>query len=83
MKKSLKFLLLFLILSSLLFPVFAEDRDSLTILFTHDMHDNLEAFNMRVDNTIESRGGFSRLYSAIVQEREKDKIGRASCRERV
>lgn len=73
MKKSLKFLLLFLILSSLLFPVFAEDRDSLTILFTHDMHDNLEAFNMRVDNTIESRGGFSRLYSAIVQEREKDK----------
>lgn len=73
MKKSLKFLLLFLMFSALLFPSFSEDNDSLTILFTHDMHDNLEAFNMRVDERIESRGGFSRLYSAILQEREKDK----------
>lgn len=73
MKKSLKFLLFLLMLSSFSFPSFAEDRDSLTILFTHDLHDNLEAFDMRVDERIESRGGFSRLYSAILQERKKDK----------
>lgn len=73
MKRIFKFLLLFLMVSSILSPALAEKDESLTIAFTHDMHDNLEAFNMEVDGKIESRGGFSRLYSAILKEREKDK----------
>ena len=72
MKKLFKFLLPFLVLISLLVPVFGEDKDNLTILFTHDMHDNLEAFNMMKDGKVESRGGFARLSTAIQQERKSD-----------
>ena len=72
MKRILKYLLLFLVVSSILFPVLAEKNESITIAFTHDMHDNLEPFNMEVDGKVESRGGFSRLYSAILKEREID-----------
>nr|WP_300002403.1 bifunctional UDP-sugar hydrolase/5'-nucleotidase [Tissierella sp.] len=73
MKKMLRYLLLFLLVSSIIFPALAEKNESITIAFTHDMHDNLESFNMEVDGKVESRGGFSRLYSAIEKEREKDK----------
>ncbi len=73
MKKSLKFLLLFILLSSLSLPTFAEDNESLTILFTHDIHDNLEAFDMEINGDIRSIGGFARLSTAIKEEREKDK----------
>lgn len=75
MKKNLKFLslLILVILFSLLFPAFAEDNTSLTILFTHDMHDNLEAFNMEIDGQVKSIGGFSRLSTAIKEERKEDK----------
>ncbi|NLC65952.1 MAG: bifunctional metallophosphatase/5'-nucleotidase [Clostridium sp.] len=72
MKKYFKFLLSVLILVLLVIPVFAEEKDNLTILFTHDMHDNLESFNMMKDDKLESRGGFARLSSAIKEERDKD-----------
>lgn len=73
MKKILRFLLLFIIISSLFFPSFAEDQNSLTVLFTHDLHDNLEAYKMEIGGQIESRGGFSRLATAIEMERQVDK----------
>lgn len=72
MKKQFKFLISLLILILLAIPVFAEEKDNLTILFTHDMHDNLESFNMMKDGELESRGGFARLSSAIKEERNMD-----------
>ncbi|MGO1470553.1 MAG: bifunctional metallophosphatase/5'-nucleotidase [Tissierella sp.] len=73
MKKIFRILLLSLIISLLVFPSLAKDNaDDLTIVFTHDMHDNLEPYNMVIDGDIESRGGFARLSSAIAKERDKD-----------
>lgn len=74
MKKLMKFLLSFALLSTILFPIVSNaiDEEHLTILFTHDMHDNFESYDMEIDGTVQARGGFARLYSAILQEREKD-----------
>ncbi|HZJ86985.1 MAG TPA: bifunctional UDP-sugar hydrolase/5'-nucleotidase, partial [Erysipelothrix sp.] len=52
-------------------PIQASSED-LTILFTHDMHDNLDAYTMLEDGEIHSRGGFERLATAINIERQKD-----------
>ena len=51
---------------------FAQDETSLTILFTHDMHDNLEPHQIDIDGKVQTRGGFARLATAIKEEREKD-----------
>lgn len=74
MKKLMKFLLSFALISTILFPIVSNaiDEEHLTILFTHDMHDNFESYDMEIDGSVQSRGGFARLYSAILQEREKD-----------
>lgn len=73
MRKTLNFLLLTLIVLLLIIPSFAENNEELTILFTHDMHDNLEPFNSLIDGEMKSKGGFSRLSTAIEEERAKDK----------
>lgn len=49
-----------------------ENKKSLTILFTHDMHGNLLPFNVLENGQAKQVGGYARLQSAINQEREKD-----------
>ncbi len=50
----------------------AQDDDSVTILFTHDLHDHFYPFTIERDGKLEELGGFSRIYSAILEEREID-----------
>ena len=49
----------------------AED-EGLTILFTHDLHDNFMPFDRYEDGVTKNVGGYARLYSAIKNERNKD-----------
>lgn len=77
MKRSrLLFLILTVLMLSLVIMIpssYAEDSDeSVTILFTHDLHDNFYPFNAVVGGETKSVGGYARLYSAIKEEREKD-----------
>jgi 2',3'-cyclic-nucleotide 2'-phosphodiesterase (5'-nucleotidase family) len=50
----------------------SEQENSITILFTHDLHDNLLPFNLLADRQIESRGGYARLQTVINQKRAMD-----------
>lgn len=70
-KRSLVYLVLFI---ALLAPgkVNAQNEDSITILFTHDLHDHFYPFTVERDGGFEELGGFSRIYSAILEEREID-----------
>lgn len=65
-------LILFLLIG---FVVIIQTKSSnrLTILFTHDLHSNLDEYAMPVDNdNVVITGGYARLYSAI-QNELKDK----------
>lgn len=46
----------------------AESNDEVTILFTHDLHDNLLPFEAEEKQVV---GGVARLYEAIEEERKK------------
>jgi len=48
------------------------DNKEITILFTHDMHDNLLPFKTEQGGKIVQSGGYARLQSAINSERNKD-----------
>lgn len=76
MKRSHKIVGLLLIFMLLLpgssYAGTAQADPAITILFTHDMHDNLLPFNMVDNGIIKSEGGFARLKSAIDQQRKKD-----------
>lgn len=43
-----------------------------TILYTHDLHDNLLPFKMEHNGAVDYYGGYARLQTAIRQQREKD-----------
>ena len=47
-------------------------EESITILFTHDLHDNFLPFEVRRDEELVTVGGYARLYSAIKEQREID-----------
>ncbi|WP_153721122.1 bifunctional metallophosphatase/5'-nucleotidase [Sporosarcina cascadiensis] len=47
-------------------------EDSVTILFTHDLHDNYLPFEVEREQGKMTVGGYARLYSAIQEQREKD-----------
>ncbi|UWG95392.1 bifunctional metallophosphatase/5'-nucleotidase [Dehalobacter sp. DCM] len=59
-------------------PVVAEgdtnpaDSNSLTILFTNDLHDHLLPVKAEINHVVTESGGFARLQSAILAERAKD-----------
>ncbi len=77
MKRNNKVLALILVFAFILaagLPVLssAEIGKSVTILFTHDMHDHFYPADVLDGDKITSVGGFSRLYSAIEAEREKE-----------
>ncbi|NLJ81260.1 MAG: bifunctional metallophosphatase/5'-nucleotidase, partial [Firmicutes bacterium] len=78
MSRSIKKICGFAILMSFLFhlllpcaAVFAEE-ESVTILFTHDLHDHLLPYTVYKEGKIQTLGGFARLQSAIKAERERD-----------
>lgn len=53
--------------------VFGEDAgNSITILFTHDMHDNLLPFQTKENGKIVTLGGYARLQYAINEQKETD-----------
>ena len=49
-----------------------EDTDSITIMFTHDMHSNLLPFLSEEEGVISEIGGYARLISLINNERQKN-----------
>jgi 5'-nucleotidase / UDP-sugar diphosphatase len=79
MKKLTRRLTLLIVLVSLVFqfvsitPVFAEEgKNSVTILFTHDMHDNFYPFKTMQNGSVITMGGYARLQSAINEEKTRD-----------
>lgn len=72
--KSILILIITLIIFSInLIPKYAEsNKDSITILFTHDMHDHFYPFPVERDGETVMLGGFARLYSAVQEERKID-----------
>ena len=77
MKKTfrvLSVLLAFLILISSNTVAFCskEEDKSMTILFTHDLHDHFYPFDTAEENKLISKGGYARLSTAIKQEKEID-----------
>jgi 5'-nucleotidase / UDP-sugar diphosphatase len=78
MKKTLKgicSLLIVTLILSLSIPAYSAENSgkSLTILFTHDMHDHFLPAQMDIDGVNMELGGYARLSSAIKAEKEKDK----------
>lgn len=49
-----------------------QQNKSITILFTHDLHDHLYPFDTLENGCITSRGGYARLKTAIDQEKKSD-----------
>ncbi|MFA5271081.1 MAG: hypothetical protein WC412_01920, partial [Candidatus Omnitrophota bacterium] len=66
-------LLTFIVITQPEFFVCATEEkpdDNLIILFTHDMHSNLEEYNVPAsNNTVVSRGGYARISTAVNSER--------------
>lgn len=50
----------------------ASPEESITILFTHDLHDNFLPFEVIRARERSTVGGYARLYNAIKEQREKD-----------
>ncbi|NLT19806.1 MAG: bifunctional metallophosphatase/5'-nucleotidase [Syntrophomonadaceae bacterium] len=50
----------------------AAAANSVTILFTHDLHDNFLPYQLNEKDKVEKRGGFAQLQTLISQQREQD-----------
>lgn len=50
----------------------AAAESSVTILFTHDLHDNFLPYQLNEKDKVEKRGGFAQLQTLISQQREQD-----------
>lgn len=50
----------------------ANEEKSITVLFTHDMHDNLLPFQTKEDGKVVTLGGYARLQSAINEQKKAD-----------
>ncbi|TAH64970.1 MAG: bifunctional metallophosphatase/5'-nucleotidase, partial [Anaerolineaceae bacterium] len=78
-KKHLRINITWIMIAILLFQVFiiprsfaSENADSITIMFTHDMHSNLLPFLTEKDGKVVETGGYARLMSIINNERESN-----------
>lgn len=49
-----------------------DQKETLTILFTHDLHDNLLPFQTIENGEVKKLGGYARLASAIKEQKKKD-----------
>ena len=67
-----KVVLILFLMFSILFAPAAAGAESLTILFTHDLHDHLLPYTVLLDGEITAVGGYARLLAAINAERERD-----------
>lgn len=72
MRRMFKVVIVFLLVFASTLPVQAKENKEVSILFTHDLHDSLETYDMLVDGHIETRGGFARLATAIEEEKKKN-----------
>lgn len=72
MKKHINIILSFILIVLAFNPIQASTKDELSILFTHDMHDNFDEFTSLEGGKRHKRGGFERLLSAINKEKERD-----------
>lgn len=78
MKRTIKnililFIALIIILNINHRSIYGENVDeTLTILFTHDMHDHFFPYAVETNGEVMELGGFARLYSAIEKERNLD-----------
>lgn len=71
LKKYLKLLILFSLALFIILPLNIQGNGSdVTILFTHDFHDNHETYNTEIDGSIVERGGIARLSTAIKNEQK-------------
>jgi len=67
------FLIGTMLVLSINYPISADDtQKSMTILFTHDMHDHLLPVKDEQNGVIKQSGGFARLQSAITAGKEND-----------
>lgn len=77
MKKFLKIItlvLVFIMLQSLCITkaMAAEDKKTISIIFTHDMHDHFLPSKVNESGNIKELGGYGRLKTAIDEERENN-----------
>lgn len=78
MKRTIKnililFIALIIILNINHRSIYGENVDeTLTILFTHDMHDHLLPYSVDTNGEVMELGGFARLFAAIEKERNLD-----------
>ncbi|HZK33039.1 MAG TPA: metallophosphatase [Tissierellaceae bacterium] len=72
--KAFLILIVFLIILNIgMTPIYGNNNnESITILFTHDMHDHFYPFSVASDKETKVLGGFARLYSAIEEEKNID-----------
>lgn len=78
MKKIFKLIIFTTIITMILgiqtrIGVWGEEENSLTILFTHDMHDNLLPFKTNKDGVVKGIGGYAKLKYLIDIERNNSK----------
>lgn len=67
------FIIIMMVLTFNISSVYSEESgETVTILFTHDLHDHFYPFDIEKEEKTSTVGGYARLYSAIKNEREKD-----------
>lgn len=77
MKKLSGFICMLLVIM-LIQPIFSREAfagssgKTMTILFTHDMHDHMLPFDIDEDGKVVQLGGYARIKTLINQERKKD-----------
>ena len=77
MKKLTKLICMLLVVLFMI-PVFSQEAfaessgKSMTILFTHDMHDHMLPFDIDENGKVLQLGGYARIKTVIDQERKKD-----------
>ncbi|NLY21155.1 MAG: bifunctional metallophosphatase/5'-nucleotidase [Tissierellia bacterium] len=52
--------------------VYAEEENTVEILFTHDLHDHIDPYKTLIDGEILDVGGYQRLYEVIKNERDNN-----------
>lgn len=80
MKKTIKLSLACVVTICLLllpvvgYKVFAvQSQKSVTVMFTNDLHDNLLSYQKEVSGEVQEYGGYARLQTAILEQKEQDK----------
>lgn len=80
MKKIMKTSVLFLLLTCMLLQqlyipdaLAGESQKSVTILFTHDMHDNMLSYQWKQEGKVSLIGGYAKMETAIRKEKETDR----------